>query len=711
MRKSHLLIYLLVFSSVVVWSQKSDYTKDTTFISEQINACKGLIFKDPDQAQFHIDSAFSRSQKIGYAYGFYSAHNFNAIKYFIKANYEESINEYRTALKYVDPKKPEQKIRLFSNISLSHRMLNNQDSSLVYLLIVYEESKSNHLQKSYQQSVLDLATFYLKKEDYVSTVKYFVEAESFCENSTDTVFLIKVYSSLAMFYDAVNDFDKSIQSYNKAILLNESFDGINFLSQNYANLGETYRRLKHDYDTAIYYFRKAISLALPYEAERRKLIANINIGNAFLDSHRIDSAYIYYLKAYNSDFISKMPDAEAAVLINLGMYYHENAEYDQALVFLNEGLEKAKKHKFLTYQKNALENLSDLERTKGNYQLALKYHILFHELSDSLKKQEARHEIAVLDYEKLLVSKKYNNELLIHKNKLQEKQIVAQQIIIVLVIMGVVSMTIFLYVFWKNRKTIKSFNRDLQVSNDQLEMANEQLLMQKEEMKLLLMSKDRFVSTLGHDLKNPFSGLLGLLELMLEDWGTMPDSEKKEGIHHLSLSARQTYEFLQSLLDWGKAQQGLIKTKTEKFYLKPVAEEILVLFYAQYKKKNVKAQIDISENLEVTSDRKLISQILQNFFTNALKYSHEGGAVQIVATKKDGHVILCVKDEGIGIPNDKIKDLFKLDSNYHRTGTAGEKSTGMGLILCSEYVNLLGGEIKVNSQVNVGSEFCIIIDE
>lgn len=709
MRKQLFLFLFLIVSSLFTRGQ-NDYTQDTIKIRAQLNTISDLIFVDPDQAQFHIDTVLHLSMELQYKYGLYSAYKYTAIMYFLKNDNQASIDEYRKALEYADPKKPDQKIRLYSNISLSYRLLNNKDSSLKYLLIVNEESKKHHLLSTYQHSVLDLGTFYMDQEDYVTAVKYFSETEDNCKTSLDSVFLVKAYSSLARFYHGVNDFDKAYAAFQKAILIDKECKSIDFIAANYANLGESFLRLKDNYDTAIYFYRKSVDLSLPYKREKQKLFSLVNIGNAFLESERQDSAFKYYIQAYNNELINSYPKARAAVIINLGLFYNREGQYEKAYQFLTEGLDLAKDLKLIKFQVNALDELSRLEQHRKHYKASLEYHQSYHILSDSLKKIEAKHQLALVDYDKVLIKEKFNNELLIHENKNQQNQIATQRIIIILVIVLVLSLCILLFVFWRNKKITKALNENLQVSNEQLELANKELRQQKEEMKRLLMSKDRFVSMLGHDLKNPFSGLLGLLELILEDWDSMPDTEKKDGIYQLSLSAKQTYEFLQSLLDWGKAQQGLIKVKRESFYMKDVADEILVLFYAQYKKKNIHVEVHIAEDFKITSDRKIISQILQNFFSNALKYSQIGGVVQISTKVINKQVFICVTDEGIGIPEEKIKELLTLDSSFHRPGTEGEPSTGMGLILTKEYAQLLGGNIKVKSQINKGSEFCLVLD-
>lgn len=707
MRKGIALFHLvLIFISS--YGQVSDYSRDTSYIRSQIDACSDLIFVNPDQAQVYIDSIFYFSERTNYSYGYYRAINFMAIRHFMKGDYWESIHEYQNAMKYVDPEKFNQKLRLYSNISLSYRLLKEPDSSLAYLKIVHKESYLHHNDDTYKQSVLDLGAFYLDKEDYVTAVEYFAETETHCLTSTDSVFLVKAYSTLAMFYKAVNDYDRSYRAFQKVLEIDEAYEQINFLSSNYSNLGELFR-LRDNYDSAIYYYRKALTLTPPHNLKNQALTADINIGNAFLESNRKDSAYVYYLKAYQNEFIKSKPLAQAAVLINLGMYHRQKGDLVKSYSFLNEGYQKAQDFELIGYQRNALIELSDLEYTRGNYQSSLEYHKLFHELSDSLKSEEAKQQLALLEYEKLLIQEKFDNDDLIQENEIQQKLISRQKFIIFLIIMAVLSLFIFVFFILRKRKIIKYLNTNLQKSNNELEAVNLNLQWQKTEMKELLMSKDRFVNVLAHDLKNPFTGLLGMLEYMLEDWENIPDDEKKESIKAIAQSSNQTYEFLQSLLDWGKTQQGLIKADISEFSLRDVVEEVLVLYHLQYMQKGVKVQIDISDTLKLVTGRKLLAQILQNLFNNAIKYSHMGGTIHFSAMETLGKTHICLQDEGIGIPEDKIQDMFSLNANFNRMGTNGEASSGMGLVLCKEYATLIQAEIKVKSLVDKGSEFCIIL--
>lgn len=684
---------------------------DTAIINNWIDESNEIIFIKPELASLYLDSIYSASSEMGYQFGIYKYHNSKAIVLFMTGKYELSIEEYLKALPYADEKVPYQEVRLYNNIAYSLRSLGFQDSAMFYALKANQFSKEKGLEEVYQQSVLDLAYIYLDKDDYTRAAEYYHLVNENTESSEDKSYLIKAFSSLALFYYRIEDFEKSYGYYQKAIKIDENYENLNFLGANYANLGLLYQDVAHDYDSAIYYFRKSISLTLPYELPRKKLIANINIGNAFIDRNILDSAYFYYQIVQGDTLLDNFPTYQAAVFTNVGMYHLRNKDFEKARKFLNDGLDLSMQYELLDFQKNAHRELSSLDSMQGNHKDALVHYKLFHQISESLKLIEVNNQLAIMDYEKYVVKEKLNNKLLKKENENQNQEIIIQRSIIGVVVLIVLVLIIIVLIVSKNRKKVNSLNTNLTHSNRSLEELNKDLQLQKKEMKELLMSKDRFVSILGHDLKNPFTGLLGLLELMEMDWDEMADKEKKDGIRQLNQSSIQTYQLLEDLLDWGKTQQGLITAEKSEFKIFNLLFEVKTIYSLALKKKEIDIELNVSEDTLVNTDRKLCSQIMQNLLGNAIKYSHSGGKITLSAERENSFISICVKDEGIGIPNDKIEALFKLDCNYNRPGTHNEKSTGMGLLLCKEYAHIIDAELSVSSVVDEGSIFCLVIKD
>ena len=682
---------------------------DTAVINDWIDTSQEVIYIKPEMAALYLDSIYKYSSELDYQYGLYRTYNSRAIIDYMNAKYSESINGYEKAMLFADKSVPFQILRLYSNIALSLRALGLQDSAIYYTEIASKFSKENGLLKDYQQSVLDLATIYLNKDDYIKASYYFKEVTACVDTSSNQEYLIKAYSSLALFYYRINDFDNSKNSFQKAIDIDIEYEEMNFLGANTANLGLLYQDVARDYDSAIYFFRKSIQLTLAYELPRKKLMANINIGNAFIDRNILDSAYFYYQKVQSDTLLNKFPIYQAAVFTNVGMYHLRKQEFEKARTFLNDGLKLSMQYELLDFQRNAHRELSSLDSIQGDHEDALMHYKLFHQISESLKLMEVNNQMAIMDYEKFMAKEKYNNALLTKENENQNQEIIIQRAVIGTVFLMVMVLVVIIVLVSRNRKKINSLNTDLQSSNHSLGELNKDLMLQRKEMKDLLMSKDRFVSILGHDLKNPFTGLLGLLELIELDWDEMPDQEKKEGIQQLNQSSIQTYRLLEDLLDWGKTQQGLIKAEKEEFKVFNLFHEVKTIFSLQLKKKEIHLEMRAEEGYIVNSDHKLCSQILQNLLGNAIKYSQVGGLISMTLEEQDGQVLICVIDEGIGIPKDKIQGLFKLDCNFNRPGTQNEKSSGMGLLLVKEYANIIGAEIRVESEVNKGTTFCLVI--
>lgn len=707
--------YIFIFVLFLSISKKviagSNHFADTALINKLHSECKSIIYTDPLSANIKIDSIIKLSNEIHYKLGLYKAYNSRGIVGFMLNDHKYAISSYLKSLQYVDTNKKSQEIRLYSNLYLSYSLSNNSDSALYYLLLENKLAKQYKIEYWYAQSVLDLGNYYLNNSEYANAASYLLIVDEICETSKDTIYILKAYSSLALFYKTIDDFDKSYLYFSKSIEIDKRLLTIDLLSVNYSNMGELFLRLKSNYDTAIYYYKKSVEVANPYNKNQTILQSNINIGNVFLEKDDVDSSFYYYSKAYNDTLLSYFPHYKAAILVNIGYYHYKKVDYNKAVEFLLEGLSLSNELDLLTFKSLALKHLWRLEKDNDNYKQALYYHEEYNDVIDLLQSEEAINKLAIINYDKYLVDKKYKNELLIGENFKQQHQLFVYRVIIGFVILIVITLLVFVYLLSKKRKVIKELNSGLTKNYAALSNVNDLLRNQESELLVMLKNKDRFVSIIGHDLKNPFSGLLGLLEIMDSDWDEMDDKEKKESIGLLYQSSIQTYQLLEDLLEWGKTQQGLIKAKFENVDLSELVDKVIINYKIQLLRKKIEVENEIPKGTKVFTDSKLSSQIFHNFLGNAIKYSHNDARIFIKFIITNNTYNICVVDQGIGIPGDKIATLFEFDSNFNRPGTNNEKSTGMGLILCKEYSDLIGSKIEVNSVVDKGSSFCLLIDK
>jgi len=232
------------------------------------------------------------------------------------------------------------------------------------------------------------------------------------------------------------------------------------------------------------------------------------------------------------------------------------------------------------------------------------------------------------------------------------------------------------------------------------------LRQQSIELQELNVTKDRFFSIIAHDLKGTMGGFMGLTELLTEELSNMSMEEIQEFLGSMRNSATNLYKLLENLLQWARLQQGGITFRREKILFRPIVFDSIEMIEESAKMKGIEIICDISEQLEVFADSNLIQTVIRNLVSNAVKFSIRGGTVNISAAITEyENVEISVKDMGIGMDQFMLENLFRIDVRNGRPGTEGEQSTGLGLLLCKEFIEKHGGHIRVESEVGKGTTF------
>lgn len=240
--------------------------------------------------------------------------------------------------------------------------------------------------------------------------------------------------------------------------------------------------------------------------------------------------------------------------------------------------------------------------------------------------------------------------------------------------------------------------------NDQ-KIIQEKIEKINEELKSLNASKDKFFSIIAHDLKSPLSGLLGFTEILVEEYDELVEDEKKEFIGHSHQAARNLNALLENLLEWSRIQIGSIAIEPENHSIELIIDDIMNLFVQNATNKKLRLEKNLSPDLIVFADVNSVRTILRNLVSNGIKFTKENGSVAISAYQKDNFVQVSVQDSGVGIGQENIDKLFRIDKNYTTQGTNKERGTGLGLILCKELVEKNGGKIWVESEFGKGTKF------
>ena len=324
------------------------------------------------------------------------------------------------------------------------------------------------------------------------------------------------------------------------------------------------------------------------------------------------------------------------------------------------------------------------------------------------------HKRAVLIMEELnkayeLLEKRTNKELSNLESEIKKSIIVISSLFIIFIL------TILLTIQSALKLKKETINQ-LKISvKNKTKKLNESLIFNKkitEELHELNISKDLFFSIIAHDLKGPFNSLIGFSTLLLEDPVVNENEELKESVQIIKNSSQNTFELLQNLLKWAQIQKGGLPFNREKIKISDTIYNVLkVLSYQSiHKKIEIKTTL-LDPDLIVYADKDMLNTILRNLISNAIKYSHENGTIEILCEKTSNAVNISISDNGTGISKEGVTKLFNYKYAQKTTGTNGEKGTGLGLILSKDFIQKHNGIIWVESELDKGSRFIFTLPD
>jgi signal transduction histidine kinase len=237
----------------------------------------------------------------------------------------------------------------------------------------------------------------------------------------------------------------------------------------------------------------------------------------------------------------------------------------------------------------------------------------------------------------------------------------------------------------------------------------EQILKFTVDLKESNATKDKLFSIIAHDLKNPFQGMLGLSDILMNQVSSLNLDEIKNCAIYINESAKKGYDLLINLLDWARAQSGIIKITKRPLSLLELINHNINIAYSSAITKNISIEYLEGIDYNIVSDKDILNVILRNLITNAIKFTPLNGDVTISVKADNNYIYISVKDNGIGINEENMEKLFCSNAMHTTLGTNNEGGTGLGLILCKELVTKLGGKLSVESTLGNGATFTFTI--
>jgi len=594
--------------------------------------------------------------------------------------------------------------------------------------------------------ILQLVDIY-KDIDLEKSLEYANYAKGLAISQKDTLSTAKIYLLIGTIYNKIGNYEFALDNSLKALKQYELTDNKAGIAHSLNAIGIVYIQLNNN--ESLPTFERALTIFKDIKNENGVIKVLNSIGSIYFHKTNYSEALKYYLEAYELSKTHNQTELLAITLNNLGLVHKTMNDYERALDYYHQSLtikEIAEdKHGIVT----SLLNIGNLYRLKKQYNLAeesydkalgiansikasdltrlcyqgkylcregkldYKNALLFYrrasEIRDSIFDQDRNKKITEMQVKFETEEKEREIQLLNQQNRIKDLQLNRQNILFVLFFLTFSLLIAIVYLERKRLKLRNTLSEELSVRNQTLEMINEKLLKSENNLKEINSSKDRLFSIIAHDLKNPFFALKGTLELLSTNFDDFNESKKRDFIRTINNSVNRIMYLLENLLNWSRSQSGKIEINNEYFKLADIIIPIVNLYQHAANTKEISINFLISPEMDVNSDKQILSSIIRNLFNNAIKYTTKNGTITLEAEERNGNILIKVIDSGVGIPEERIEHLFDINVNLSTKGTAREAGSGLGLVLCGELIDKLNGKISVESSVNNGSTFTISI--
>jgi len=449
--------------------------------------------------------------------------------------------------------------------------------------------------------------------------------------------------------------------------------------------------------------RTAAGIFSDENGSRWEAISLTHIGELYAIQEDWSRAQEYFEQAHRK--FRENGETSSRLLVVMGKLYHQMNHPEKAVSSLENAVRIARQKNRMEQLATAFALLSEIHENSGRYLEALAYSRKHNALTDSLN----RLDLARMEVRKILERKNSEISSLENEKKLSRKVLTQQKIIRnILIAVTVLGSLAFLLIYNRYRAFRKA-HAEISRQKKELDFLLSELGHKNRQLEASIHTRDTLFAIIGHDLKNPFNTLLGFAELLYENYPSYTEEERKAHILRIRNAAEHLLQLLDNLLQWSSLQQGRMDPSPAVISLQSLFEEILPVFKPQAEAKRIRLETHIPEDIRVRADHRMVSVVLRNLLSNALKFTGSGGRIRVSAVAQKKQVLLEVQDTGVGIPESHQNNLFSAEGTVRTKGTDGETGTGLGLYLCRQFVEKNGGKIWVKSRTGQGSSFYLTL--
>ena len=588
-------------------------------------------------------------------------------------------------------------------------------------------ARRNNLRDIESGTLYHIGQDYYAESQYDTALKYLVMAEK-AYPGKDEVLHAKIYLIKGICYVQMNDLKTALIYFHKCMQIASAVGNLKIKTMAYGNIGAIYQNM-NDLENAMMYYDSSLKINLKLNNLNEAGISYTNIGLVYQLLHKYNQSIDQFRKARAIFHTADNKVGESYVLYNTGNIFQELNEVDSAIRYVQYSIDMDKKYNLSSYISQKYHLIGKIYESHGDYQKALKItdsasKLAFREknlgsitdiqeqISELLEKLH-RPDEAFAAYKKFVVYKdSFRNENV--KNDIERKQMkfdydtketatkAEQDKKNAVAAAELKSSRFQRNIFIFGGIIIAIIAIFLLVILRRVNKLNKEVTAEKEKSEQLGIVKDKLFSIISHDLRSPLASLDATTKLLRNS--KMDPETTNELLNNLDVSLAATINLMDGLLMWSLSQMKNMELKPVETNLKAVAAENIAMYKETAKNKGIKLNNNVDDSINLMVDMHMMQIVARNLISNAIKYSYEGGEVLISTKKENNEVIFSVKDNGMGLVSEQIRNILETGARVNsKTGTGEEKGTGIGLAICNEILKKSGGYMTIDSVPEKGT--------
>lgn len=586
-------------------------------------------------------------------------------------------------------------------IGICYDRLGEHDPAVVHFkaaLSLYEVSGSK---RGMARALNNLGIAYVNRGLPDKALDYYLHALRLKEDLGQKRGMATTLNNIGIAYKRLNQPEKALDYYTRSMVLKDSLGNQNGVAISLNNIGIIHMDMGA-YAKALAHFDKALTMKKQIGVETGVPGILNNMGRVYALQEKPRQALLYFKRSLALKEKRGDRRGMAETLNHMGCVYVDLRQMAKAKAVLDRGRTLCRQ---LALRDRLLYNYECSFRMAIKLQDHVKAEVFFDHysaLKDSIFSESGARAVAELETQYQVEMKEREIELLKRDNTIQAMTLNRHRLIKNFSLMGGV---LFFFV----ALLLVSRNRSKARTNGVLKAANAQITSQKEELESLNATKDRFFSLIAHDLKSPMLAQLSGTRLLSRSFDRMDPEEMRTIIIEMGKNTEKLYRLLENLLQWARSQMGSLECQPQQLNFDAMIKSVIAPFQVLADQKEISLSCDRSGELGVWADANMLRSIIQNLLSNAIKFTPHGGTVTLTATGDEHGVKISVFDSGVGISPRRIKKLLHVGEHVSTEGTDAEKGTGLGLLLCHEFIRMHEGTLKITSQIGQGTHVCFTL--